>query len=126
MSSAPDPRFRGRSDANRPSHQQRRVPQNYQSLDSRGPDERIRGTASQIAERYLALARDRARSEDRIAAESYYQYAEHYIRVRNSSHERDVQDKSPPPTTPVGVVTSSGDAGRSDDQVEGLQAQGCP
>jgi hypothetical protein len=94
------------------------VPQSHQSLDSRGPGERIRGTASQIAERYLALARDTARSEDRVAAESYYQYAEHYIRVSNTNREGDPQGILAPPTTPADGEINSADTGPSGDQVE--------
>lgn len=51
--------------------------------DSNGPDVRIRGTAHQVAEKYLALAKDSTSAGDRILAESYYQYAEHYIRIIN-------------------------------------------
>lgn len=32
-------------------------------------------------ERYLALARAEALSGDRVAAENYYQHAEHYLRA---------------------------------------------
>lgn len=119
MRFVPDQRSRGRFDANRPSHQQRQAPQNHhQSLDSRGPDERIRGTASQIAARYLALARDTARSEDRVAAESYYQFAEHYIRVSNASREGDQQRILSPPTTSADVEINSPDTGPRGDQEE--------
>lgn len=51
------------------------------ALDSNGPDVRIRGTASQIYDKYLALARDASSSGDRVKAESYLQHAEHYFRV---------------------------------------------
>lgn len=34
-------------------------------------------------ERYLALARAEALSGDRVAAENYFQYAEHYLRSMN-------------------------------------------
>jgi hypothetical protein len=121
MRTVSDQRSRGRPDANRSSNQQRRVSQNHQSLDSRGPGERIRGTASQIAERYLTLARDTARREDAVAAESYYQYAEHYIRVRNAGREGDPQGVSPQPTTPAVVEINSADPGSSGDQVEDTQ-----
>jgi hypothetical protein len=87
------------------------VPQNHQSPDSRGPGERSRGTASQIAERYLALARNAERSEDRVAAESCYQYAEHYIRVSNAGCEDNQQGQSSQPTTPADVEMNSADAG---------------
>ena len=51
------------------------------ALDSNGPDVRIRGTANQIYDKYLALARDASSSGDRVKAESYLQHAEHYFRV---------------------------------------------
>ncbi len=57
--------------------------QRSQVHDSNGPDVRIRGTAHQVAEKYLALAKDATASGDRIVAENYYQHAEHYIRIIN-------------------------------------------
>ena len=35
-------------------------------------------------ERYLALAQAEAQTGDRVAAENYYQYAEHYFRSMSS------------------------------------------
>ncbi len=52
-----------------------------QVFDSNGPDVRIRGTAHQVAEKYLALAKDATSSGDIVVAENYYQHAEHYIRL---------------------------------------------
>jgi hypothetical protein len=118
MRSVTDQRSRGRFNTDRPSHQQRQAPQSHQSLDSRGSDERIRGTASQIAARYLALARGTARNEDRVAAESYYQHAEHYIRVSNANREDDLQGILAPPSTPADVEINSADTGPRGDQVE--------
>ncbi len=60
-------------------------PGRNQSLDSSGPEGRIRGNASQIYERYLAMARDAYSSGDRVAAETFFQHAEHYYRVVNDS-----------------------------------------
>lgn len=51
------------------------------ALDSNGPDVRIRGTANQIYDKYLTLARDASSAGDRVKAESYLQHAEHYFRV---------------------------------------------
>ena len=51
------------------------------SMESNGPDVRIRGTAAHIAEKYQQLARDALSSGDGIAAESYWQHAEHYNRL---------------------------------------------
>jgi hypothetical protein len=55
-----------------------------QVFDSNGPEVRIRGTAYQICEKYMALAKDAASSGDSIVAESYLQHAEHYQRLINS------------------------------------------
>lgn len=60
-----------------------------QVFDSNGPDVRIRGTAHQIHEKYVALAKDAAGSGDRILEESYLQHAEHYQRMINSWQEED-------------------------------------
>lgn len=54
------------------------------AYDSNGPEVRIRGTANQIYDKYLALARDASSSGDRVKAENYYQHAEHYFRVIRS------------------------------------------
>jgi hypothetical protein len=45
---------------------------------------RIRGNAYQVLEKYLALARDATAAGDRIAAENFYQHAEHYYRLINA------------------------------------------
>ena len=55
-----------------------------QIFDSNGPDVRIRGTAHQVCEKYLALAKDAHSVGDRILAESYLQHAEHYQRIINT------------------------------------------
>ena len=51
------------------------------NYESNGPDVKIRGTASHIADKYAALARDAVASGDIIMAENYYQHAEHYYRI---------------------------------------------
>jgi hypothetical protein len=49
--------------------------------ESNGPDVKVRGTASHIAEKYQQLARDAHTAGDLVAAEAYQQYAEHYYRL---------------------------------------------
>ena len=49
--------------------------------ESNGPDVKVRGTASNIAEKYQQLAREAHTSGDLVAAEAYQQYAEHYYRL---------------------------------------------
>ncbi len=51
------------------------------SFESNGPDVKIRGTALTIAEKYVQLARDAQVSGDGVAAENYFQHAEHYFRM---------------------------------------------
>ena len=60
-----------------------RKPQNplARNFELNGPDVKIRGTAAHIAEKYMSLARDALASGDLIAAESYFQHAEHYNRI---------------------------------------------
>ena len=68
-------RGRGRSGGRRSNYGPNRT------YDSNGPDVKVRGTATQVCDRYLALARDASSSGDRIKAEGYLQHAEHYYRV---------------------------------------------
>ncbi len=51
------------------------------SYDSNGPEVRVRGTASQVYEKYQALARDALLTGDRVHAENLQQHAEHYFRI---------------------------------------------
>lgn len=55
------------------------------TFDSNGPDGRVRGNARQVYEKYLTLARDATSAGDRVAAEAYYQHAEHYFRILSDS-----------------------------------------
>ena len=56
--------------------------------ESNGPDVKIRGTASHIAEKYIQLARDAQSSGDPVGAENYFQHAEHYFRLIASAQEQ--------------------------------------
>ncbi|WP_027577419.1 DUF4167 domain-containing protein [Bradyrhizobium sp. WSM1743] len=78
--------------------------------ESNGPDIKIRGTASHIAEKYLQLARDARSSGDPVAAENYYQHAEHYFRLIAAAQEQFRQNQQPRGDEPV----SSSDDGEDD------------
>ena len=81
-------RQRGRHGGRKPHHHQPHnpnLPIRAQTFDSNGPDVRVRGNAFQILEKYVALARDAQAAGDRVAAESYFQHAEHYYRLINES-----------------------------------------
>jgi Domain of unknown function (DUF4167) len=54
---------------------------NNKVFDSNGPDVKLRGTTQTIAEKYMQMGRDAQSSGDSVAAESYYQHAEHYYRL---------------------------------------------
>jgi len=76
--------------------------------ESNGPDIKIRGTASHVAEKYVQLARDARSSGDPVAAENYYQHAEHYFRIMNANGEgQNNQFQQPRPTTPADTEMSA-------------------
>ena len=77
-------------------HQSGNVPLNRNHVfDSVGPDLRIRGTSQQLFEKYLQLGRDATSSGDRVMAESYFQYAEHYFRILNAMNQAAQQNGAP-------------------------------
>ncbi|HEX6219136.1 MAG TPA: DUF4167 domain-containing protein [Sphingomicrobium sp.] len=51
-------------------------------------DNRQRGNAAQLLEKYKTLARDAQLSGDRVQTEYYLQYADHYFRVLEESRSR--------------------------------------
>ena len=53
------------------------------SMESNGPDVKVRGNVSTIYEKYTQLARDAKTSGNRVKAESLRQHAEHYLRLMN-------------------------------------------
>jgi hypothetical protein len=85
-------RMRGRNNNNNNNnnHNNNRRAQNPMTrvFESNGPDVKIRGTASHIAEKYVQLARDAQASGDPVAAENYYQHAEHYFRLIAAAQEQ--------------------------------------
>lgn len=75
----------GNNHHHKPQHNNsNRTPNRNQIFDSSGPDVRVRGNAHQVFDKYQSLAREAASSGDRILAEAYYQYADHYFRVIQS------------------------------------------
>src|ERR1043165_9089743 len=82
-------RMRGRNNHSNNNNNNRR---NHNPLtrvyESNGPDVKIRGTANHVAEKYLQLARDAQTSGDPIAAENYFQHAEHYFRLIAAAQEQ--------------------------------------
>src|SRR3954462_12527099 len=54
---------------------------------------RPRGNAQQLMEKFLAMARDATSMGDRVAAENYFQHADHYYRVLNARFEAQQQQQ---------------------------------
>jgi hypothetical protein len=75
-------RMRGRSRGGKSHNPLTRV------YESNGPDVKIRGTPNHVAEKYIQLARDATASGDPVAAENYYQHAEHYFRLIAAAQEQ--------------------------------------
>jgi hypothetical protein len=87
---------------------------------SNGPNIKIRGSAHQIFERYVALAREAATGDDRVAAENYYQHAEHYYRIANAGREGN-QQGPPPVIAPADPAMREGEQGTSETDGDGSQ-----
>lgn len=78
-------------------HQSGNTPMNRNHVfDSIGPDLRIRGTSQLLFEKYLQLGRDATSSGDRVMAESYFQYAEHYFRIMTAMNQAAQQSGQQP------------------------------
>ena len=73
------------------------------SFESTGPDVKLRGTPSHIAEKYMSLARDALSSGDPVLAENYMQHAEHYNRIIMSFREQQMSQGGSDPF-PGGVA----------------------
>lgn len=90
--------------------------------ESNGPDVKIRGTASHIAEKYMQLARDAQTSGDPVAAENYFQHAEHYFRLIAAAQEQFRQqnpyyNQQQPPQQ--GVPQGAADENYDDEEQDG-------
>src|SRR4249920_2170336 len=91
-------RMRNRNNNNNNNNNNNRRGQNPMTrvFESNGPDIKIRGTASHVAEKYVQLARDARSSGDPVAAENYYQHAEHYFRLIAAAQEQFRQSQPQP------------------------------
>ena len=77
-------RSRSKNNRNRPQNSGGNVVNRV--FDSSGPEGKVRGTPSQVIEKYNQLARDATLSNDRVAAENFQQHAEHYLRMLSEAH----------------------------------------
>jgi len=75
------------------SHRPANVISRNTVLESNGPIGHIRGTAAQLAEKYLAVSKDARHQRDHILAELCSQQAEHYIRLTNLAMQYEISVK---------------------------------
>ena len=54
------------------------------TFESNGPEGRLRGNAQQLYDKYTALAHDANAAGERVSAEAFSQFADHYYRVNQS------------------------------------------
>ncbi len=87
----------------------------HRNFDSNGPEVKVRGTATNIFERYCQLARDANASGDRVAAENYLQHAEHYYRIMLAQG-----------VTPMQRAANQQQGGQAPQQQNGQQPQAQP
>ena len=103
-------RMRNRNNNNRNDGNRRGQNPMTRVFESNGPDIKIRGTASHVAEKYVQLARDARSSGDPVAAENYYQHAEHYFRLIAAAQEQFRQNQPQPrPEREAAPAASSDD-----------------
>jgi hypothetical protein len=81
-------RMRGRNNNNNNNNRGKSHNPLTRVFESNGPEVKIRGTASHVAEKYIQLARDAQASGDPVGAENYYQHAEHYFRMIAAAQEQ--------------------------------------
>ncbi|MCW8861231.1 MAG: DUF4167 domain-containing protein [Rhodospirillales bacterium] len=103
------PRPRSRGNGKRPSHRPNNV------VDSSGPEVKIRGSAQQVLDKYLSLARDATTSGDRVRAENYFQHADHYYRVLHANGGPRPQQQEGGQGNPAGNTESPSDDNQDGD-----------
>lgn len=109
MNKGPNPkRMRGRGNGRGGGRKHNNQRSNV--FDSNGPEVRIRGTAQQVLEKYLSLAREASANGDHVSAEGFYQYAEHYYRVHQAMQENAEVNRPKPRSRP----DEQGEAGQNE------------
>ena len=64
------------------------------------------------------MAREATTSDDRVAAENFYQHAEHYFRIDNARREGSQQGMPPRPRTPADAEMNSYEGGSIEEGIE--------
>ena len=118
-------RGRGRGRRGNGNNHHNHVPNRNTSYESNGPDVKLRGNAQQLHEKYMVLAHDAASAGERISAEAYTQFADHYFRLHQAavgvSETKRQQDAA---ATVVSAEAASGDAGSGEASTNDLTSEG--
>jgi hypothetical protein len=117
MRNGQNKRMRGRNNHRKTHNPMARV------FESNGPDVKIRGNPSHIAEKYMQLARDAQSSGDPVAAENYFQHAEHYFRVIAAAQEQ-FRQNNPHFSRPEGEMSGARDESFDDGDDDGQPSVG--
>ena len=119
MRNGQNKRMRNRNSGHHNNNNNNRRGQNPMTrvYESNGPEIKIRGTASHLAEKYVQLARDAQGAGDPVAAENYYQHAEHYFRIIAAAQEQFRQNQ--PQQYQQQQPRPDGDVHESGDDAEG-------
>ncbi|ABQ68887.1 DUF4167 domain-containing protein [Rhizorhabdus wittichii] len=88
-------------------------------------DNRARGNAAQLLEKYKALARDAQMQGDRVNTEYYLQFADHYFRVLSESRSR-FEDQQPRPRRDEFTGASDEEYGDEGDRIGADEQQPAP
>jgi hypothetical protein len=99
------------------------IPMRIQTFDSAGPDVRIRGNAWQVHERYLNMAREAFQAGDRVAAENFFQYADHYYRMVNGEGRPQQGPNGQPPHQQGQPIPQQGQHPQGPNQQPPIQGQ---
>ena len=92
------------------------------TFESSGPEGKLRGNAQQLYEKYTALAQDANSSSERISAEAFSQFADHYYRVhqtilagieqKRNSHDNKSDDKQKLTDVDKTIINNSNEANK--------------
>jgi hypothetical protein len=69
----------------------------HSTIESHGPDGKVRGNAQQIIDRYTTSGKEALRESDFVLAESFFQHADHYRRLLSQMRPIDPPTESAKP-----------------------------
>ena len=123
-------RGRGRGRRGNGNNHHNHVPNRNTSYESNGPEVKLRGNAQQLHEKYMALAHDAASAGERISAEAYTQFADHYFRLHQAAvgvaETKRQQGQAPAAVSGEGEHgdADNGDAGSKEAPAGGITSEG--